>query len=86
MKKITFIVATVALSSAALTALTVIATRRQTSTKRSITITSKEKSYTFNEETRSSGPPSSDEIEKIGKALSIDLKTLMPDLPPGTTE
>jgi hypothetical protein len=70
------IIAAVAISSVALKALTVIATRPRSGTKKSITLETLLGKYTYTREEQSSGTPPPKQIEAIGKALSIDLKAL----------
>ncbi|MCK9913684.1 hypothetical protein MXD81_31330 [Microbacteriaceae bacterium K1510] len=77
---LTLIVAAIALSSLALNAITLIATRPTKTSRRSITIEhdvgGERRSFTFSEETKSSDAPQPKQIEEIGKALHIDLKSL----------
>jgi len=77
---ISLVIATVGLSSLALSALAVIATRPKQSLKRVIRIERKKGDETlaiaFEEEAFSSEAPDPKVVEKIGKALRIDLKSL----------
>jgi hypothetical protein len=79
----TLVIATIALSSLALNALAIILSRPKAVKKRKVTLIFedgyKKTTAEYEEETQAVGPPPADVVEKIGKALAFDPKSL-PDM------
>ncbi len=76
----TLVIATIALSSLALNALAIILSRPKATKKRKVTLLFEEGdrkiTAEYEEESQAVGPPPAEVVEKIGKALAFDPKSL----------